>query len=1190
MEPGDRFGPYELQALLGRGGMGEVWEAVLHGPRGFLRSVALKLSGEGVTAGREGLLREARLGGLLSHPNVVGIHEVGEIDGRLFIAMDLVQGMPATALLSLGPLPPRALVSVGVQAARGLHHCHELEIDGVRVGLVHRDIKPRNLLVDRHGCLRVADLGIARLRIAAEAAGAEAEVAGTLGFMPPEQVTGLEDCRADLFALGVSLVMLGTLQLPFEARLLTMDDVRRALWGQPPWVRFLEERAPGLAPLVLRCLSPEPRDRFPSAQALADALGALRLPGPDLGAVVAQYLGRTSPLSGPVPPLSEAPGLPSLSGELFGRSQELGAILERVREQERLVVLTGPGGVGKTRLSIELARLLATELPGKTWFCDLSGARNEAELYLAVAKALQIPLEAEPLAGLGRALRGRGRCLLVLDNFEQILREATEVARFLLAAAPEATLLVTSRVALRIPEERLLTLGPLPTDAGMALFLDRCPPLDPEELYLVQELVEQLDGLPLAIELAAASLGASVQEGSLQALRARLDAGRARLDPGPDDLDRALRASFAASAALLGPWERVALAQWAVFSGAFSVEAAGALLDRRDWPATAPSAVAILATLVDHSVVRAEGDGRFRVIPVLRAVAAEARTPEQRASDEARHAAWFDQYGHRDALEALHRRGGEERRQKLPLVLDDLVAAARRTGAAGAALAAWVILRDNGPVELALELLQAALAFGRPERRVEVQIELAAALQAMGRAEQGHAALQEVLTLDDAHPGKVRALVVKATLYRVKNRLAEAHQLLARALELAQHRGDEWELAVVRANQGALLQRQEEPQQAAEVLEQALTGYVAHGDLRGGANVRNVLGLALRDLGRREEARQQLEQALVLARRIGSLAVEARALGNLGVLHQEQGDLDLAERLYQEALALHQRVGQGRSVAITCGNLAVAARRRGDLAAAIRYAEASVEGHREGGDLVFLGHALGGLGNVLRDSGRPVEALARFDEALECYQRAGSWSDAVQVLRNSSRCSRILGDVHDEVLRLARALGLCEPQKLAIERVRSRVELALACYAAGQVPRARAELRLASEEVVETGDDYAAGMLHLARATLMPADDPLALRELQSALARLEPVKEPTPQAACWIELAARTEGEEAHRALATAEALLAGRPVPELVRLLAVRARLEPHRPELTEALLTRARELGVPAGVDLELVVGSP
>jgi serine/threonine protein kinase/tetratricopeptide (TPR) repeat protein len=1200
MESGARFGPYELQALLGRGGMGEVWEAVLHGPRGFLRSVALKVAGEAFSAERDGLLREARLGGLLCHPNVVAIHEVGEIDGRLFIAMDLVQGVPASALLSLGPLPPRALASVGLQAARGLHHCHDLEIDGVRVGLVHRDIKPRNLLVDRHGCLRVADLGIARLRSAAEPAGAEAEVAGTLGFMPPEQASGLEDSRADLFALGVSLVMLGTMQLPFEPKLLSPDEVRRALWGQPPWLRFLEERAAPLVPIVLRCLAPEPRDRFPTAQALADELAALRLPGPDLGALVAQYLGRTAQSSGPVPSVSSvssgpaSQGLPSLSGELFGRGQELGAILERVREQEPLVVLTGPGGVGKTRLSLELARAMAGELPGGIWFCDLSGAKNEAQLYLGIAKALQIPLEAEPLAGLGRALRGRGRCLLVLDPVEQVLREATSVVRHLLHAAPEATLLVTSRVALRIPEELLLTLGPLPTDAGMALFLDRCGALDPAELSLVQEIVEQLDGLPLAIELAASSLGVAVHDGALLGLRARLAAGLARLEPRPassqDDLDRALRASFAASAALLGRWERLALAQWAVFCGAFSVEAAGAVLDRRDWPAAAPSAVAILATLVDHSVVRAEGDGRFRVIPVLRAVASEARTPEERASDEARHAAWFDQYGHRDALEALHRRGGEERRQKLPLVLDDLAAAARRTGAPGAALAAWVILRDSGPVELALELLQAALAKGRPERRVEVQIEVAAALQAMGRAEQGHAALQEVLALDDSHPRKVRALVVKATLYRLKSHFGEAHRLLQRALELAQRSGDEWELAVVRANQGALLQRQEEPQQAADVLQEALAGYEAQGDLRGEANVRNVLALALRDLGRRDEALEQLEQTLALARRIGSLAVQARALGNLGVLRQERGELELAERLYQDALALHQRVGQGRSVAITSGNLAVAARRRGDLVAAIGYAEASVEGHREGGDLVFLGHALGGLGNVLRDSGRPTEALVRFDEALDCYQRAHAWTDAVQVLRNSSRCSRTLGDLQDEVSRLARALGLCEPQKLAVERVRARIELVLACYAAGQVPRARAELRLAAEEVLETADAYAAGMLHLARAAMLPGDDPLAHHELQSALVRLEPVKEPTPQAACWIELAARCEGEQAHRALATAEALLDGRPVPELLRLLAIRAQLEPHRPELREALLAKARALGVPEGVDLDLVVGSP
>ncbi|MCA9490597.1 MAG: serine/threonine protein kinase, partial [Myxococcales bacterium] len=181
-----RLGRYELVRVLGRGAAGVVVQAVLHGPAGFRKRVALKLlhasHGEDEARVAE-LIREARLGGLLSHPNVVSTLELGQVDGRWFVSMELVRGASLSALGRDGPMSPAAVVDAGIQLCAALSHVHELRDDGDRpLRLIHRDVKPGNLLLDRSGLLRLADFGIAGL--SAELGGG---AAGTPGYLAPEQ-------------------------------------------------------------------------------------------------------------------------------------------------------------------------------------------------------------------------------------------------------------------------------------------------------------------------------------------------------------------------------------------------------------------------------------------------------------------------------------------------------------------------------------------------------------------------------------------------------------------------------------------------------------------------------------------------------------------------------------------------------------------------------------------------------------------------------------------------------------------------------------------------------------------------------------------------------------------------------------------------------------------------------------------
>ncbi len=169
----ERLGRYQLGPILGTGGAGRVYEAVLHGPRGFTKPVALKV----LHRGHESLRREARIGGLLRHRNLVDVYEIGDDAGQWFCAMER---SPGGALSKHVPLPPRAVVEAGLQVCAALQYAHEA------LGLVHLDLKPQNLLVC-DGVVKVADLGMSR----AEGFERQGKVAGTPGYMPPEQSRSL---------------------------------------------------------------------------------------------------------------------------------------------------------------------------------------------------------------------------------------------------------------------------------------------------------------------------------------------------------------------------------------------------------------------------------------------------------------------------------------------------------------------------------------------------------------------------------------------------------------------------------------------------------------------------------------------------------------------------------------------------------------------------------------------------------------------------------------------------------------------------------------------------------------------------------------------------------------------------------------------------------------------------------------
>ena len=323
------FGRFTLLRVLGHGAMARVFLAEMRAGRGFRKKVALKVVratvAEGQQTFRDALINEARLGGLLHHPNVVETYDFGEIDEQPWIAMELVDGKTlAQWLHALGRLPPRPVLELGVQICKGLAHAHDLVDGDQHVHLVHRDLKPANVMVDRNGVTKVMDFGIAKATIRTGPPTQVGQTRGTPSYMSPEQAQGRPlDHRSDLFSLGTILFecLTGTRLFVGGSALAAMEEVGRVEHhlANGDIAAGAEAAVPGLGDVLVRSLRLDPTQRFADALAFQARLEAL-LAGPLAGESLAELAARQASIRDPrdaprlveqLSPLPERETLPS---------------------------------------------------------------------------------------------------------------------------------------------------------------------------------------------------------------------------------------------------------------------------------------------------------------------------------------------------------------------------------------------------------------------------------------------------------------------------------------------------------------------------------------------------------------------------------------------------------------------------------------------------------------------------------------------------------------------------------------------------------------------------------------------------------------------------------------------------------------------------------------------------------------
>jgi predicted ATPase/DNA-binding winged helix-turn-helix (wHTH) protein len=999
---------YEILGRLGGGGVGpragrppgrppkgggtQVF-AVRH--RILQRQYALKVLSHRSPGLFERLAREARAQDRVGHENVLPILDVIEHEGAPALLLPLVQGPTLFTLLEQrDALQLHDLCALFVGIVRGVAAIHE-------AGLVHRDLKPGNVLLEPVGeqvVPKVADFGLVKSITIAPLTHAEIAM-GTPGWMAPEQLTDAAtvDARADVWALGrLLLEMLGT-----------ADE-------------------PGWQALAQRCLAREPELRPADATELLQQLRELPIQplSPGLAALCRSL----------APHLVQAPAaetlrmenaLPAERDTFVGRDEDLRALAEL---SARLLSVTGPGGVGKTRFALQHARSGRARWPGGAYFCDLSEARDTDGIVRAVSRALEVPLGQDPVLQLGRVLANRGRCLLLLDNFEQIVPFASETVGRWMELAESAQFLVTSREVLDLPGEVVFPLAPLARGDARELFVRRAVAVkrgyspSPEDLSAIDSLISLLDGLPLALELAAARVSVL---SPAQILERMDDRFRVLSPPGARKGRQAtLRATLDWSWELLSKDERVALGQLSVFSGGFTLAAAEKVLELEEmWPVDA------VQSLLHKSLVVPAPADRFTLLMSTQTYAQEHLSPESAQAAEQRHGQYYAWLGEES-----------EDNRALELELDNLVAACRRAVARGdgavaakVAVGAWPVFLHRGPLRSGLQLLQTALSLPLPPAEAaEVQVCLGWALHMLGSSEEGKQHLLAALASTKAggNPrGEGRVLSMLAVQHDHLGRVEESERYFDQALAALRQAGDRRREGVALTHLGSLRHHQGRMSEAYECHQQALKLLQEVGDRRHQGTVLYNLGVWAREQGRMDEGRAYAEQSLCLDRELGDRMSEAYSLMNLGNAHIEQGRMEEALACYEESLRLYRELGERRgegSVLICLGAcLSPLGRRQEALAC---YEESLVLA-RELGDRRDEGVVLGNLGAMYQGGGRPDEARAAYEAALQVHREVGNRNFEGIVLGMLSSLLREQGDLRasrqyiDEGEALLRSVG-----------------------------------------------------------------------------------------------------------------------------------------------------------------------
>ena len=946
--------------------MGEVYRA--RDPR-LDRSVAIKILPAELSADSDRLHRferEARSVSALNHPNIVTIYELAKDGSAHYFAMELIEGQTLRQLLIAGSLPIRKAIEIAAQIAEGLAKAHE-------AGITHRDMKPENLMVSCDGFVKILDFGLAKV---ASPVGEQHEtrtlsswqtqpgiVIGTVQYMSPEQASGAPlDFRSDQFSFGLVLYEMVTGKRAFPRG--TAAEILVAIMREP--TEPIAVQNPDVpAPLcwaIERCLAKDPDKRYVSTRDLARDLAAIRERFSEKPARQAEPRGTNIPVQ---------------RTAFVGREKEIAAAKELLLSKDvRLLTITGPGGIGKTRLGVEIATGLPENFSGGIHFVSLSPLRDPALIASVIVQTLGIREAGgpSPLELLKKHFHDSSHApaLFLLDNFEHLIQAAPIVAD-LLAIAPNLKILVTSRAALHVYGEHEFpvpalavpdaqsksTLDALSQFAAVALFVQRAVAARPDfelnqqNAFAVIEICARLDGLPLAIELAAAR----VKVLSPSAMCTRLASRLQLLTGGARDLpqrQQTLRAAFDWSHDLLSPAEQKLFRRLSVFVGGCTLEGVEAVCDTKG--DLQLDLLDGMASMVDKSLLQQleqpNGESRFTMLETIREYAREKlEASGEEAATKRAHAAYCLVLAEETATAESGAEGAEVR-ERIALEHDNFRAGLE-----------W--LTESGDADWGLRLGAALFRFWESREYLA----------------EGRDRLGKLLRMPAAAAptkARARALFAAGVLASEQGEIAAADALLMESLVIGRRLGDKQGVAV-------------------------------------SLNARAVLA---RDRGDVALALSLFQESLGLWRQLGELKAIARALSNLASVLKLQREYELARSLCGECGAIFEGLGDRTGVAWSLNNQGDVAREQGDSAAAQALYEQGLTIFRELGDRWGIAGTLADLGNLAREQKHCSAALPLYRESLKIFQELDHKRGIARLLECCA-CSAAVQQQPERSLRLA---------------------------------------------------------------------------------------------------------------------------------------------------------------------------
>jgi predicted ATPase/serine/threonine protein kinase len=1001
---------YRIDSLLGSGGMGAVYRAT---SIRLERPVALKVIRHDLLSDPstvERFRREAVTVARLRHPHIITIHDYGIADGiGAYLVMELLEGRSLREELARRKrLDVPTVLALLDQVCSAVATAHQ-------AGVVHRDLKPENIFLEMEAreqaspatAVKVLDFGLAKLETAylksREALTARGVLMGTPAYMSPEQCIGEEaDARSDVYALGCVAFEALTGKPPFEGK--TMVELVYRHVNDPP--RRPSDLAPEIDPAldeaILRALAKMPEERQQTALAFAQALaGVDGLDTAEPGGTTREGGEATGSIHGA--PIEKQPptNLVRPITRFVGRERQIDEVRARLGQQ-RLVTLAGPGGIGKSRLALEVAARAIAEFEDGVWLVELAALSDPALVVRAVASAVgaREPNTTREIDALAAWLRDR-RTLIVLDNCEHLVDACAQLAERVLTAAPGVRVLATSREALGIAGEVVWPVPPLEMPKAGAeeraeavnLFADRATlarpafELTPAAESVVAELCRRLEGIPLAIELAAARVRALTIEQILARLddRFRLLSGGSRTAPSRQ---QTLRATIDWSYELLTEEERGLLRLLSVFSGGWTLDDAESVVGKDEGRRKKDES--------EGSSLHPQSRSAFSLSP------SEVLHHLERLVDK--------------SLVFMHDRGRETRYGMLEVVRDYAFECLRESREE-----AWAA-RSHASVFLALA--EAAVPeFTGPN-----------AAAWLARLEYEHdnfrAALEWLLENDPSDCLRLATLLRR--FWFQHGHFAEGREWLKGALErnptatvamrmMALHSSGEMahaqgDLAAARA----LLEQNVQAPGSPEVAQQIAWSTF-------------VLGLVVFAEGDVPAARTYLEAALARARELDDERLVGNTLNALGEVYRHEGDWPAARKCFDQSLEICRRRGHQAGIGVVLCNIAAAHFEEGDLESARSSCREGLTHLRALGNPPDVALALDVAGAVAAKEGR-LERAARLAGAADTLRAAvGFTLEVTDAAFRDRYVAMLLAQHSDVAVAAAMAEGHAMTSEQAVE-------------------------------------------------------------------------------------------------------------------------------------------------------------